>query len=57
MAGQNAEKMFRPHIACLECLMQNGERQLRINIMKWQPCHWFTLPLLHPISSLRKGML
>jgi hypothetical protein len=34
MAGQNAEKMFRPHIACLECLMQNGERQLRINIMK-----------------------
>jgi hypothetical protein len=34
MAGQNAEKMFRPHITCRECLMQNGERQLRINIMK-----------------------
>jgi hypothetical protein len=55
MAGQNAEKMFRPHITCPKRAMQNGERQLRINIMKWQPCDWFTLPLLHPISSRRKG--
>jgi hypothetical protein len=34
MAVQIAEKMFRPRIACPKRAMQNGERQLRINIMK-----------------------
>jgi hypothetical protein len=34
MEGQNAEKMFRPHIAFPKRAMQNGECHLRINIMK-----------------------
>jgi hypothetical protein len=55
MAGQNAEKMFRPHIACSDGTIENYARRPRINIINQQPCDWFTSSLLHPISVLRKG--